>query len=187
MENILKIEDDYYLNLEDTNQYHLSILKKFSYRPALPLRKMGLPFTKINQEQIEDFFIESNNYDIYWDYFPFSNNLHVQQNFINMAIFIPSVLQPESYKNNNNILKVLNSNNFMDCYKKIIKLAGQDENKLILVSTKRYYVPENYTHKVFDIEKAKYGYYIVPHINIYADYANLEGKFLCELTGTMIS
>ena len=160
MENILKIEDDYYLNLEDVNEYQLSIFKKFLYRPALPLRKMGLFLNKINQEQIEEFFNKNNNnnynYDVYWDYFSFSNNLHVQQNFINMAIFIPPVLQPESYKNNNNILKVFNSNNLKDCYKKIIKLAGQDENKLILVSTKRYYVPDNYTHKVFDIEKTKF-------------------------------
>ncbi len=187
VQELLKIDEDYYFHLDNITEQKLSILKKFSNRPALPIRKTALPFVKIQQENIEEFFKQNNEYDVYWDYFPFSNNLHVQQNFLNMAVFVPPVIQPQNYKNNNNILKVYNSQNLIECYKEIINLAGQNEDKLILVSTKRYYVPELFTEKLFNLDKIKNGFYIIPHINIYADYVNLEGKFLCELTGTLIS
>jgi hypothetical protein len=187
VQELLKIDEDYYFNLENITEQKLSILKKFSNRPALPIRKTALSFVKVQQENIEEFFKQNNEYDVYWDYFPFSNNLHVQQNFLNMAIYVPPVIQPENYKNNNNILKVYNSYNLIECYKEIINLSGQNEDKLILVSTKKYYVPELFTKKLFNLDKIKNGFYIIPHINIYADYCNLEGKFLCELTGTLIS
>lgn len=190
-DNLTKIKDDYYFNFDNLTNKNVNIINEFGLRPNIPIRKTNLPFIKVDQEDIELFYLEDKNYELYWDYFPINNqefsNMSIQQNFINMAIKIPSILFPEVYENN--IVKIFNSKNLENCYKKIIKKANQNLDNIILVYTKRFYIPNKYSDIKFDESKInkKKCYYIIPQINIYNNYHMLDNKYICELTGTIMS
>ena len=188
--NLIKIKDDYF-NISTLTDSSYKIMSEFGFRPNVPIRKTNLPFIKVDQEDIENFFYEDKNYELYWDYFPINNkefsHLSIQQNFINMAIKIPSILYPEVFENN--IIKIFNSRNIENTYKKIIKEAGHDLNNIVLVYTKRFHFPDKYGGVKFDEStiNEKKCYYVIPQINIYNNYHMLENKFICELTGTIMS
>jgi len=191
MTNLFKMKDDYYVNFDDITDNNLAIIKEFIYRPEMPIRKTNLPFIKVNQEDIDHFYFEYKNYDLFWDYFPVNNpnysHVKIQQNFINMAVFIPSILYPNI--DSNKLVKLFNSRNLENCYKKIMTLAGHNINNLVLVYTKRFYRPDKNGSLKFDQSKIKdnNGYYVIPQINIYINYHTLDGKYICELTGTLMS
>lgn len=188
--NLIKIKDDYY-DFDNLTDKNFKIMSEFGFRPNVPIRKTNLPFIKVDQENIERFYLEDKNYELYWDYFPINNqefsHLTIQQNFINMAIKIPSILYPEIY--DNNVIKVFNSRNIENTYKKIIKDSGHNPDNMVMVYTKRFHVPYKYGEIKFDegLLNEKKCYYIIPQINIYNNYHMLDDKFICELTGTLMS
>ncbi len=187
---IFKFGDDYYENIS-YNEKNLDIIKQFDFRPNIPLRKTKLFFQKIELENATFFFEENINYTLQWDYFPInsSSNIYVQQNYFDVAIFIPSIIEPIiDYENN--IVKIINSMNFEVIYKNIFEQSGQKMDYLNLIHTKRYYIEKS--NKGFpsfneNLIKKNKGYYIIPHINIYENFGNVDGKLLCELTGTIIT
>ncbi len=189
--NLTKIKDDFYFNFDNLNNQNYKIMQEFGLRPNMPIRKSNLIFIEVEQEDIKSFYFKDKNYSLYWDNFPINNqefsHLNIQQNFINISVKIPAILHPEIYENN--IVKIFNSKNLENCYRKIIQDAGHNLNNMILVYTKRFYLPDKYGGIKFNEETVnnKGYFYIIPHINIYNNYHMLDNKFICELTGTIMS
>lgn len=188
-----KNKDDFYLKwlYEDLDEEYLEILNKFELRKNASIRKTSLPFIKIEQENTINALNEDKNCELYWDYFPINNQkfpqLSIQQNFMNIAIKVPSIMYPEI--NDKGIAKIFNSRNLLIPYEKIFEESGQNIDNMFLVFTKKFYLPNNFGANKFSENKMNQNkcYYIIPHINIYNNYYKINNKFICELTGTIIS
>lgn len=188
-EHILKYHDDFYYNLKSYTDEIINIIKEFNLRPNNPIRKLGISFYKTDNDNIIEILENENNIipiKLQTEQFNLTNKILVKQYFYNIALYIPSINSPKIDKD---IVKIYNSKNLDNIYRKILEIIGNKEN-LYLIYTKRFYKSANSNYlKYFDeyLMEKKNCYYIIPQINIYINYNKIENKLICELSGTIIN